>query len=67
MDSTLFHVPVAIKAKTDKALSEAMLKNQVSKHMYIRYFNIGFQNGEWVAWYLADMEKTLLNKINKAD
>lgn len=57
---SLLHVPHYVRAKTPDALTKAMLANNMKLKAHVGYFDIQYANGYWYAWFIIDIEKTLL-------
>lgn len=47
-------VPKFIKAKTPDKLRELMLATNIKYGAELKYTDIGYQDGNWYAWFIAD-------------
>ena len=65
MSSLLFTVPVSVTAKTRDELTMACLQVQMNTGLKVRFFDINFVKGEWIAWYEIDMESALIKASNE--
>ena len=59
---TLDVIPNYIEASTLKELRLLMLKNNIQKSMFFKYFDIQFVNKKWYAFYFdeADRDNNIL-------
>lgn len=55
MNKTVWKAPRHVKARTPEMLTRAMVENNLRQQIEFNYFNIGKQDDEWFAWYLADV------------
>ena len=56
-DSTLFHVPLYVKASNPDRLIREMIMKNVADSVTHKYFDIQKQGKEWFAWYLGDANR----------
>jgi hypothetical protein len=55
-ETNLAVVPNFIKASTPDLLRELMLINNLKMKSEIKYFDIQFVNGTWIAWYYESID-----------
>jgi hypothetical protein len=55
--SDQFTVPNFVRASSKSGLVRAMMRNNHKDKNFYRYFDIQFADGEWVAWYLQELDK----------
>jgi len=60
-------IPVSIEAKTRRELSTKMLQNNLKFASYFRYFDIQKDGKRWVAWYYAELGKSIMKHQLKLD
>lgn len=64
------NIPNFITAESPQGLRRKMLRNNIKWKGYVKYFNIQFVKGKWVAWYVIGLEESALQEsedINAAN
>lgn len=55
VEARLDKIPNFLKAQSPQALRRKMFLNNMQKNIQYVYHSIQFVNGEWYAWYYAEM------------
>lgn len=54
MEASIKIIPNFVQAKTADKLRESMLALQLKHQKKLRFFDIQYVNGKWIAWYELD-------------
>lgn len=63
--ANLFAVPNFVKATSPQGLRRLMYQVQIKDRMQYKFFDIGFVDGSWIAWYFYE-PKTDTAKLEAA-
>jgi len=56
-------IPNFLTASSPQGLRRAMLLNNIKRGMFIKYFDVQFVNGKWIAWFYSDADNEGLKNI----
>lgn len=59
--------PKFVRAGDPDELVREMIRNNLKNQIEYSYYNIGYQNGNWYAWYIADVSEMIRIRIEDLD